>query len=198
MESHTHASLLSRLRHSPRDQIAWRDLVRVYGPKIHAWCLSWGLQEADARDVTQEVLVKITTRIGAFAYDPARSFRAYLKTLTRYAWLDLVEDQRLAGTASGDDSSAGRRLDSIEARDDLVTRMEEVLDGELLAEAMLRVASRVEPKTWEAFRLTAVEGLSGAETAERLGMKVATVFVVKGRVLKMLQDEVRTLEGPLP
>ena len=55
---------------------------------------------------------------------------------------------------------------------------------------------RVEPHTWEAFRLTAQEGLSGAEVAARLGMQVATVFVARSTVQKMLQEEARKLEEP--
>ena len=54
---------------------------------------------------------------------------------------------------------------------------------------------RVHQHAWEAFRLTALEGNSGAEAAARLGMRVATVFVARSKVQKMLQDEVRKLEG---
>ena len=60
-----------------------------------------------------------------------------------------------------------------------------------MAECVLRVA----PQTWEAFRLTALEGLSGAEAAERIPMQVAQVFVAKRRVQKMLTAEVAKLEG---
>jgi RNA polymerase sigma-70 factor (ECF subfamily) len=64
-----------------------------------------------------------------------------------------------------------------------------------LDEAMLRVRLRVEPHTWEAFHLTAVDGLSGADVGIRLGMKVATVFKAKSKVQKMLQEEVQRLNG---
>jgi RNA polymerase sigma-70 factor (ECF subfamily) len=53
---------------------------------------------------------------------------------------------------------------------------------------------RVQPHTWEAFVLTAVEGLSGAEAASRLGMQVGAVYVARGKVQRMLQEEVRRLE----
>jgi RNA polymerase sigma-70 factor (ECF subfamily) len=53
---------------------------------------------------------------------------------------------------------------------------------------------RIEPRTWDAFVLTAVEGLSGAEAASRLGMQVGTIYVARGKVQKLLQDEVRRLE----
>jgi len=61
---------------------------------------------------------------------------------------------------------------------------------------MLRVRLRVAPQTWEAFRLTALEGLSGADAGQRIPMQVAQVFVAKRRVQKMLQEEVARLEGP--
>jgi RNA polymerase sigma-70 factor (ECF subfamily) len=56
------------------------------------------------------------------------------------------------------------------------------------------VKVRVPPQRWEAFRLTALEGLSGAEAAQRLNMKVATVFTAKSKVQKMVQEEIRKLE----
>ena len=51
------------------------------------------------------------------------------------------------------------------------------------------------PSTWEAFRLTALESLSGAEAARRLGATVAAVFVSKHRVQKLLKEEIRRLEA---
>jgi DNA-directed RNA polymerase specialized sigma24 family protein len=66
----------------------------------------------------------------------------------------------------------------------------------MLEEAEALVRQRVEPHTWEAFRLTAVEGLSGADAATRLGLNVATVFKAKSKVQKMLQEEIARLEEP--
>src|SRR5947209_2478785 len=53
--SQTRASLLSRLRKDPGDSSAWDEFVDRYGPRIRSWCRRWGLQEADAEDVTQIV-----------------------------------------------------------------------------------------------------------------------------------------------
>lgn len=192
--SRTNPSLLRRLRDDPSDQAAWRDLVSRYGPRIQQWCGRWGLQAADAEDVTQTVLAKLAEKMRTFEYDPGRSFRAYLHTLAHYAWCDLLEARKRQAAGSGD-TRVLQLLDTAEARDDLVARLEEEFDQEVLAEAMVRVAGRVEPHTWEAFRLLAVEGLSGAEAAARLGMKVATAFVAKSKVLRMLQDEVARLRG---
>jgi RNA polymerase sigma-70 factor (ECF subfamily) len=87
-------------------------------------------------------------------------------------------------------------LQSVPAGDQLVNELDEEFARELLDEAMARVRIRVQQHTWEAFRLLAVEGLSGAQVAVRLDMKVATVFVARSKVQKMIQQEIRRLEGP--
>src|SRR5262245_59828472 len=192
-DSGTRVSLLGRLRRDPGDQEAWREFVEHYGTRIYDWCRRWGLQEADARDVTQNVLLKLAEKLRDFRYDPSRSFRAWLKTLTHHAWSDFLEARKRPGMGSGD-SQVALLLDNVAAREDLLLRLEEEFDRELLEEAMTRVRLRVAPQTWEAFRLTAMEGLAGAEAAERIPMQVAQVFVAKRRVQKMIQEEIARLE----
>jgi RNA polymerase sigma-70 factor (ECF subfamily) len=72
----------------------------------------------------------------------------------------------------------------------------EQFDQGLLAEAQDRVRQRVEAHTWEAFRLTALEGRFGADAAAQLGLKAATVFKAKSKVQKMLKEEIARLEQP--
>jgi RNA polymerase sigma-70 factor (ECF subfamily) len=194
-DSGTRVTLLGRLRHDPTDQAVWEEFVEHYGPRIYGWCRKWNLQEADAQDVTQNVLLRLAEKLRDFSYDPSRSFRAWLKTLTHHAWSDFVESRRRPGLGSGDSGVEGLLL-SVEAREDLVKQLEAEFDREILEEAMIRVRLRVAPQTWEAFRLTALEGLSGAEAGQRIPMQVAQVFVAKRRVQKMLQEEVARLEGP--
>jgi RNA polymerase sigma-70 factor (ECF subfamily) len=192
-DSETRVTLLGRLRRDPADPAAWGEFVDSYGGKIYGWCRKWELQEADAQDVTQNVLLRLAQKLKDFAYDPARSFRAWLKTLTHHAWVEFLESRRRPGWGSGD-TLVMERLLSTAASDDLVKQMEEEYDRELLAEASQRVRLRVAPRTWEAFRLTALENLSGAEAASRIGMQVAQVFVAKRRVQKMLKEEVARLD----
>jgi RNA polymerase sigma-70 factor (ECF subfamily) len=190
----TNPTLLDRLRRDPANQAAWSEFLQRYAPRIYAWCRRWDLQPADAEEVTQNVLLKLVGKLATFSYDPSRSFRGWLKTLTHHAWVDYLDSVK-GRAAGGNGSQAMAVLQSIEARDDLVKRLEEEFDHELLAEAMARVRERVEPQTWEAFRLTSLEGLSGAEAAARIPMKEAMVFIARGRVLKMLRQEIRALEG---
>jgi RNA polymerase sigma-70 factor (ECF subfamily) len=193
-EARTSTSLLGRLRNAPTDQAAWAEFVERYGPKIYGWCRQWKLQEADARDATQDVLARLAEKMCTFAYDPAGSFRGWLRTLTQHACADLLENRKRPGTGSGD-SRVLELLESVAAREDLVKHLDEVFDRELLEEAMARVRLRVEPRTWEAFRLLALERYSGAQAAAALGMKVATALVAKSKVQKLVRAELRKLEG---
>jgi RNA polymerase sigma-70 factor (ECF subfamily) len=193
----TRTSLLRRLRQTPPDQQAWAEFVDRYGRQIHAWCRRWGLQEADAQDVTQTVLLQLASKLQTFSYDPTQRFRAWLKTLTHHAWSDFLAAARPAVKGSGD-SGLQLLLDTVEARDDLAQRLQETFDQELLGLATTRVRARVEERTWEAYRLSAQEGLSGTETAARLGMQVGTVYKAKSKVHAMLQETLRQLQEEEP
>ena len=190
----TSTTLLWRLRQEPADQGAWAEFVRCYGPQVYRWCRRWRLQEADAEDVTQAVLARLSARMRTFTHDPAGSFRAYLRAVARFAWCDFLEASKRPGAGAGGSDVVGL-LEAVEAGDDLVRRLDEQFDQELLAEAQALVQQRVEPHTWDAFRLTALDGRSGADAAAQLGMKVASLFAAKSKVQKMLQEELRQVQG---
>jgi RNA polymerase sigma-70 factor (ECF subfamily) len=190
--SATSPTLLGRLGQPGTDQAAWAELVRRYGPRISSWCRQWGLQEADAQDVTQTVLARLVEKLRSFHYDRSRgSFRGWLRTLTHHAWYELVTDRRRQ--AAGGRTLA--ELDTLPARDDLLRRLEEEFDLELLAEAAARVRLRVAPHIWETYRLLTEEQLSPLEVAERVGLRVALVYKNKSKVQQFLQEEIRRLEG---
>jgi RNA polymerase sigma-70 factor (ECF subfamily) len=189
----TRISLLVRLRDAPGDQNAWGAFVARYGPQIHAWCRGRGLQEADAEDVTQMVLLKVLRVLPQFEYDPRRSFRAWLRVLTRNAHHDLLADQGRFGTGLAKDEVAGL-LQSEEAWEDLASRLETLYDLELLEIALGRIQARVASHTWEAFRLTALEHIPAPEAATRLGLGVGVVYRARSVVQGMLREEVRALD----
>jgi RNA polymerase sigma factor (sigma-70 family) len=194
--STTNVSLLLRLGHDPSDQAAWEEFVDRYGAKMHSWCRAWGLQEADAQDATQAVLGKLAVVLRRFSYDPSQSFRGWLRTLVNNACRDFMADRRRSiGALARGAADEVELIQTVEARDDLARRLEAEFDLELLEEAQRRVRRRVAPRTWEAYRLTAIEGLSGAEAAGRLGMKLAAVFVSRSHMTKQLQCEVKALES---
>src|SRR5262245_29260511 len=191
-QAETRLSLLVRLtRAGPSDERAWREFVDYYAPIIYRWCVRRGLQDTDAQDVTQQVLLKLASKLPAFTYDPTRSFRSWLRTLTYHAWADFLSEREEMATGH---PTAWAALSTAEAREDLLRRIEDEFDLERLEQAMAQVRGRVEPATWEAFRLTALEGVPAAEVARRLGKQVATVYVLRSNVQKLLQAAVAEQE----
>ena len=96
----TRPSLLVRIR-DPRDGVAWGEFVDIYGPLVYDYGRRRGLQDADAADLTQDVLRAVAAAADRFAYDPARgAFRSWLFTVTRTKLLDSV--RRAAARRSRD------------------------------------------------------------------------------------------------
>jgi RNA polymerase sigma-70 factor (ECF subfamily) len=195
-DTSTSVTLLLRVRQLD-DREAWDSFVARYAPQVYAWSRRHNLQESDAADVTQEVLSKLVRAMQTFAYDASRgSFRGWLKTATQNAVRDLVADWRRQGRGAGD-TQAVRALAEIcddGASAELEQRVTEQYERELLQEAESRVQSRVQPNTWQAYRLVTAEQNSAQSTAASLQMPVSEVYVAKSRVIKMLREEVARLD----
>lgn len=191
-DSQTSLSLLKRLKVQPADEEAWREFVARYGKKVLGWCRHWGLQEADAADVAQNVLLKLSREITKFEKREDGSFRGWLKTVAHHAWHDLVTSRQHTIARGSED--VRKQFETEEARDDLAKELEAAWDQELMQLASDRVQLRVHPKTWRAFRLSAIELIPGEQVAEKLEMNLPTVYKAKSNVLKMLQAEVQQLE----
>jgi RNA polymerase sigma-70 factor (ECF subfamily) len=182
-----------RIQQAPADPEAWGEFAKRYQPMIRAWCVKWGSQPSDADDVAQHVLLKLLTAMKKYRPQADVGFRAWLRTVTKNAWLDLrrargPKNEQFAG-------SLDAVVDSHDALEDLEQQMENAYERELLDLAMVRVEKRVKPNTWEAFRLTYVENMTGAAAAARLEVQPSHVFVAKHRVLKLLESEVRKLKA---
>ncbi len=187
----TQVSLLMRVRNTD-DREAWSAFVERYSPMIVSWCNRFGLQTSDAEDVAQQVLLRLTRRMQSFNYDPEKgSFRGYLRTLTRYAINDALDDR---GPVGSGDTEQNQALYTIEARSDLLDKLDESFDDELLAEALNRIQHRVEPTTWQAFELTALREMAPVDAAAELEISMASIYKSKSRVLQMLRDELQLLD----
>jgi RNA polymerase sigma factor (sigma-70 family) len=189
----TSITLLAKLREQSTDSAAWQDFVRRYRPRVYAHCLACALQPADAEDVTQAVLLKLVARMREFRYDPAQSFRAWLRTVTRNVLCDFLAERRRE-QGSGD-SAVVRLLENLESRQGLAHQVDETFAQELLDEALQWVRTQVTDQHWEIFRVTAIDGIPGAEAGKRLGLSAATVYMIKSRVQRLVRQEVRRLES---
>lgn len=192
--STTSPTLLAALADGPANPTAWAEFVRVYFPHVLRWSRGYGLQPADAADVAQEVLLWFWRKAGTFRPSAEGSFRAYLKRVVLSAVSDWSDRRRADRLATGD-SGVQENLWSTPAREDLAARIEAAYDVELLAIAMREVESRVQPHTWRAFRMLALEDRSGADVAAELGMEVNTAYVARAKVQRMIRAVIDRIEA---
>jgi RNA polymerase sigma factor (sigma-70 family) len=193
-DSSTRHSLLLRVRDFD-DSEAWQDFVDIYAPRIFVWCKGLGLQDVDASDAAQTVLLKLVNTIRDFEYDPAKgSFRSWLKTIAYNTANDIHRNWRHRGAA---DSAVAKLLDTVPdeiQRDSLADQIEQAYRDELLSQASSRVKLRVKSSTWQAYRRSMIDHIPAAKVAAEIGLSIADVYVAKSRVIKMLREEVRRLD----
>ncbi len=191
-QSQTSLSLLLRLKNEPVDDKSWSEFVSRYEPLILRWCNKWGLQNADASDVAQNVLLKIAKHMSKFEYDPNGGFRKWLRRVTYNAWCD-----HLSGTkwkASGGDA-VRHVFESIEARDNLIDMIEEEYNCQIIGDAKAVVKRKVEPHIWKAFEMLTEQSLPASEVATALRITTGNAYVCKSRVQKMLAEEINRIES---
>jgi RNA polymerase sigma-70 factor (ECF subfamily) len=183
----TRASLLVRIRDA-RDGAAWSQFVALYAPLIYGHARKHGLQDADAADLTQDVLRAVAGAINRLDYDPSRgSFRGWLFTIVRNKLRTYLQTKGRQTPGSGD-TSAIRVLEQQAAPEE--DQWEADYQRQLFSWAVERIRSEFQEKTWQAFWRTAVEGKSGKDVAAKLQMTVAAVYLAKGRVLARLKEEI--------
>lgn len=186
----TRVSLLDGVRGGPNAQ-AWQAFIDVYTPLVFGYCRRRGLQESDARDVTQNVFFAVSRAVVSFDYDPGRGrFRSWLRTITcreirRYlSWVN-----RLQGAAEDVAKHLGCDLES---------EWENRWNAYLLQQALVHVRPCFAADVWSAFELTWIDDYGATEAAKRLDRTVAWVYKAKYRVLMQLRQTVRTLAEDVP
>ena len=188
----TQASLLVRLGDAA-DSPAWGQFVDLYAPPVYACARRHGLQDADAADVTQDVLRAVHGAFRRGDFDPNRGrFRAWLITIVRNKLRDFVTARaRRAGSRQRPEFG----LENVPAPNgDPAADFDQECERRLFAWAAEQVRGRFQPATWQAFWRTAVDGASGKAVAAELGMSVAAVYLAKGRVMAALREMVKSVD----
>ena len=188
----TRASLLVQLRDGA-NHAAWNEFMQLYGPVVYGFARKRGLQDADAADLMQDVMRSVSTSIGRLDYDRSQgTFRRWLFTITRNKVFSFLSARRIRPQATGD-SATNRLLETHPDESDGSETWETEYQRRLAALAMERIKSEFQGKTWQAFWLTAVDGIAAPEAAQQVGLSPGAVYVAKSRVLARLKEEVETL-----
>jgi RNA polymerase sigma-70 factor (ECF subfamily) len=188
----TRQSLL--LRAQTGETGAWKDLVDLYRPLILAWLHRQGVPARDLEDLCQEVLLSVVKHLPTFQHSGQRgAFRSWLRTVVCSRTADYWRAVDSATQAQGG-SGATAALQEIADPDSALNRQwDEEHDRYVLDCLLDLVEEEFEPLTLQAFRRLALDGVSGAEAAQELGVSVAAVYVAKSRVLARIRLEAEGL-----
>lgn len=198
----TRDSLLVQVR-TPANREAWDEFALIYRPVIHRLARRRGLQDADAQDLAQRVLMAVASAIGGWEKsDESVRFRHWLRRVARNAIVNALSRQprdRAAGGTSVqellleqpdvDRHSVDEPADAdieLEYRRELYLRAAKIVRGDVAAE------------TWRAFELTVVEGRSSDEAAVELDKPVGTIYAARSRIMRRLRQAVQQLERTEP
>lgn len=186
----TRISLLERL-HDRDNAAAWMEFCEVYERAIYRLAVGYGLQDADAREVSQEVLIRVSRQVHLF--DPAGrgKFRSWLATIARNATLDQLRKNSRRHVVGS--PQAEQALETLE--NSLQQSFETESRREQFRWACEQLQPQVSPQSWRAFWLTAVDGLSADVVAQQLSLSVGAVYVARCRVLAKLKALIEPFRG---
>jgi RNA polymerase sigma factor (sigma-70 family) len=189
----TRHTLIAKLR-DPSDAVAWREFLTLYEPLVYRLARHKGLQDADARDLCQDVFRAVARAIDRWEPDPARgSFRGWLFTIARNLMINFLTRRDRHARGSGDTDMLAM-LDAVPAAD---SHASAVFDAEYRKRLFRWAADQVQDefaaKTWQAFWRTGVENRPVAEVAADLGMTAGAVYVARSRVLARLRQRIQQL-----
>jgi RNA polymerase sigma-70 factor (ECF subfamily) len=181
----TTTALLSGLLDPAGDE-AWREFDARFRPIVRAFAGRLGLSDADAEDVTQEVLIRFLRSYREGKYDRGRGrLSSWLISITQNCVTDLLRSQ--AGRRGWRGESAVVNLADPEG---LSAVWEEECRRSVLQQALaeLRRRTRLQPQTIAAFEKVAFEQRSPADVASELKLSVDSVYAAKNRCLSELRD----------
>jgi RNA polymerase sigma-70 factor (ECF subfamily) len=179
--------LLQRLR-QPEQPDAWDRFARLYTPILLAWARrpQFGLQDADADDLVQDVLADLVRKLPEFTHDPRRKFRTWLRGVLRNKWADFWRRHGRVPPGGADglaEVASSPDADPAEAEEQQL----------LLRKALELMQTEFAPSTWRACWGTVAEGRAAADVAAELGMTENAVYIARSRVLRRLRRDLAGL-----
>jgi RNA polymerase sigma-70 factor (ECF subfamily) len=188
----TRNTLIAKLR-DPADAVAWREFMTIYEPLVYQLARRKGLQDADARDLCQDVFRAVARAIDRWVPDPARgTFRGWLFTIARNLTINFLTRRDRHARGSGD-TDMHEMLEEFPADGPETASFDSEYRRRLFRWAAEQVKGEFTPKTWQAFWRTAVECESVVTVASNLGLTPGAVYVARSRVLARLRKRIEDL-----
>ena len=181
----TSPSLLFRVRNLA-DKAAWREFDTRYGDMIVRYGRRLGLQFADAEDIRQIVMVRLSRALPEFMYSRQRGkFRTFVGRIVRNEVFRFLGRPNLASRrvdSDGGESSA--RFDDVEAD----RQWEQEWADHHLRLAMGRLRQKHEPRHIEVF-----EQLLAGETVDRVAAELDMTTHAVQKIKQRIRDRMKEL-----
>ena len=199
MDRREDRQLIARLR--ARDETAVHELAERYGSRIFQLALRHMKNREDAEEVTQDVLMKVYRKVGAFRGDAALS--SWIYRITFNTAMSRLRNTRLARAA---EQERDRAMAAEAALDQPRTPRQTADWSQIPDELMLRTqlrhavaqAIRELPEIYRApVMLRDIEGLSTEEASSRLKLKDQTLKTRLHRGRLMLRERLRVFTSGL-
>ena len=186
----TRNSLIVRLSDA-RDSEAWDQFVSIYEPLVYRLARAKGFQDADAREIAQEVLVAVSRSVGRWNPDVELGrFRDWLFRIARNLMINFMTRRTHQSIGSGDSRIGDLLNQKIDPNSDESATFDLEYRREVFRWAAERVKSQVKEATWQAFWSTSVEQLSIPASAKSLGISIGAVHIARSRVRSRLREQV--------
>jgi RNA polymerase sigma-70 factor (ECF subfamily) len=159
----------------------------LYAPLLYYWARRLVAQPADAADLVQDVLAAVVRHLPHFRYNPARSFRAWLRSILVNRWR----------TSCRHPPPLPLTTDPASARMNGAEQFDEQEETEYRRYLLRRTLQALQPEfsstLWKAFEDHVLAGRSAHEVANQLNITPSTVYVAKCRIFKRLRQELAGL-----
>ena len=198
----TRKSLLAKVHNG--DGVSWEAFYKAYQPLIELKGSDLGLNRYEKEELIQNVMFEVFAKDIAgkfvqdkipddvvFTYDPSKGrFRHYLRKVVKFQAIKILKKRRNNVSLNADDD-----MENLFPADDVWNASwDEEWHRHVLNQAMVELKNRVQPETFAAFEMYAVQNRNVQEVAEFLNLSVSSVYTAKSRCVSALREIIKDLE----
>ena len=170
------------------DEKAWEDFIYYYEDFVGIVLSRFLLTQEDKADLQQEILLSLWKNLKSYDAKKAK-FRTWLTRIIQNAALNKVNKNKLK-----------KKLRNPEVKEKLIPEklsdFEEIVEKEWMAYvstlAFERIKDLFSENAIESFNLS-LDNVSTEDIAEQLGISRDSVYKMRARVIKRLQDEIKVI-----
>ena len=188
----TRDSLIMQVQ-NPANREAWEQFTAIYRPIVYRLARTRGLQDADADDLAQQVLLAVARAIPDWQRNNSQArFRHWLRRIAKNAILNALTrgSKELAIGGSG----FTNLIHGVSKPDNIELQLELEYRRQVYRQAAEIVRDAVQEQTWRVFMMTIIEGQSTESVARQMSITIGNVHAIRSRVMRRLQIAVKDIQ----